>query len=241
MLIGLNICGRWAEMANNYFILILKYFVFCALATLNGPFSYLTIFSRSFALWTLIMLKDFLLAIDNHAALTTAVATLILAGVGYFQLKKLHLSNSLNILFKLDYEWDSQRMRKRRKNLSSTLRFYLKKERNLNEISETDWVELQNIVEDVIDLFEKIGHLLKRKYFELETVYQMNSYYIQGYWEMCKKTGYVDKLRKEKEDNDFYNQFEWLYDTILKKYKLKAFTEKELLDFCEEEIATIDS
>ena len=91
---------------------------------------------------------------------------------------------------------------------------------------------MQNIVEDVIDCFEKIGYVTKEGTFSLNTVYQMYSDYVQGYWELCLKSGYIQKIRNMPNGKDYYDQTEWLYKILKRKYDIKELNGEELKEFC---------
>lgn len=183
-------------------------------------------------IWSLIRTE--INTFNAYGNLITALATVILVWFAYYQLKKMHFSNSLNILFNLENELNSDEMTQAQRKLYKELKPFLSGKKSLDKISEEEWTKIQSMVEKVIDYFEKIGFLVNKNEFELDTIYQMYSHYIQGYWELCDKIGYFKKVRFAfAGGGDFYDQFESLYKAIIKKYNLIPFSDEELMKFCE--------
>ncbi|MBI3754405.1 MAG: hypothetical protein HY266_10270 [Deltaproteobacteria bacterium] len=115
-------------------------------------------------------------------------------------------------------------------------RKYFENKNYIKEAKKDEWVKIQNSVEYVLDFYEKIGTFVKSKALSISSVYDLYSYYIQGYWELAEKSGFIERDRKEHEGGeDLYIETKNLYKMILKERNLRPFTKEGLKKFCEEE------
>jgi uncharacterized membrane protein YciS (DUF1049 family) len=183
----------------------------------------------------------------SHSILTEnyiiAFSAFLAVLVAYWQLDKIHIGNSLQLIIHLEEEWNSEKFRGNRKKLAQELKPFLSNHKSVKHLGNKDWEDLQSIVEDVIDFYEKLGSLVKCGRFPMETVYDMYSYYAIGCWECLKVIGYVERIKAEHENaKDFYEKFYWIYCRFITIEKLKNYfichrkwTIDNCKDFCEEE------
>jgi hypothetical protein len=111
---------------------------------------------------------------------------------------------------------------------------------NMND-GDPQWTKSKIIVEDVIDYFEKLAYFTKQGDFPFETVYDLYSYYVQGYWELCSKSLYIQRVRQQPNGDDFFADFEWLYNKLLTRRNLKPYNIEDFNRFCREERALTDT
>lgn len=121
----------------------------------------------------------------------------------------------VQIAVELDKQFDSPEMRGARRRLARQI---LKHQ----EVTETR----------ILDFFESLNDYLDSDDIDKDTVYGSYSYYIERYWPALHL--YVDALRKEENDTDYYGGFEGLNKQMLEenarrtKKKVNQVTPREI-------------
>jgi hypothetical protein len=67
--------------------------------------------------------------------------------------------------------------------------------------------------EDVPNFFEDLGSLLKRGLVNEELTYSFISYYVNGWYSVCRP--YIEWLQKKKKDNSLFADFKFLADRMM--------------------------
>lgn len=101
------------------------------------------------------------------------------------------------------------------------------------------YAEIDQYADYVLDYFEDLGLLLRKKIVPEYFIWTTCCYYVLRYWEITKK--YINWVRKEKNDPTYYSEFEYLYKRMLKleqknTKKKVEFTQIELQEFLDEEL-----
>lgn len=170
-------------------------------------------------------------------SMISALTTLGILFVGNKQLKKIRSQNSLQILFHLEEEWNSERMRKKRKLLAIELGGAL-----INPDTIRGHSTLPNQIEDILDFFEKVSYLTNSKELNFELVYQIYSYHFIYYWAIIKHLEFLSYVRRRGPNNmNLYSNCEILYDKISKERDTETLQEEDLLKFCGEEEGNLDN
>jgi len=65
--------------------------------------------------------------------------------------------------------------------------------------------------------------------------------YVQGYWELCNKTQYIERVRQQPDGEDFFEDFKWLYDELLSGKDLTPYKIEDIMRFSLEERALTDT
>jgi len=165
-----------------------------------------------------------------------AIGTFLLVIVAYNQLEKITKQNEAQIVFHLEADWNDKILSKR-KNCARLFLKWFKDKDLIRRSNGSKWAEIQEKIESILDFYEKIAHFVEDGSLSISTVYNLYSYYIQGYWELAKKSGFIEKDRTSHPGGqDFYRLTENLYLKILKKGNLEEFSENQLKEFCQEEI-----
>jgi hypothetical protein len=86
--------------------------------------------------------------------------------------------------------------------------------------------------EIILDFFEKIAYLKEERVISLDTIYENWGYWIERYWVLYERKVY--DLRKETEDNTYYDKLEILFNKlakyhIQKKQNTKAAAEPTMV------------
>jgi hypothetical protein len=127
----------------------------------------------------------------------TALASWVLVGITFYLIRnQIQISkNDLKVRLQLNFEekFEGESFMRKRKNLSSQL------------LMNTDF---KNVHEDIINFFESIGMLLRKKYFDKEMAWIGFGYYAIRYWEAYEK--YILAERKRFCDETLYTEFEYL-------------------------------
>jgi hypothetical protein len=135
-----------------------------------------------------------------------------------------------DVFSRLNERWDSPAMRGRRKALAEAL------------LAGKATDVPPNLIEDVIDFFEDLGVMVRKKWVDSDSVWGSFCTAIRHYWKACGET-YVTDLRQEHRDNTFFDQFEFL-TREMDKVELKrrhatpaeiALTSDNVQDFLKEE------
>jgi len=134
---------------------------------------------------------------------------------------------SVDILLRYENKFESKKMRKHRKGLASTI---------LNDSK--DFVT-QGEHESVLDFFESIGMLMRKKYLDPESIWVSFGYYIIRWRKVCQN--YINHIRTVHHDNTLYEEFEYLADKICKieekkRNGMNSISKEELDNFLREEL-----
>jgi hypothetical protein len=166
--------------------------------------------------------------IDSIVALSgamAAVAALIVAVVTCLQLKHSRFALGVNIILKLEATFDAPEMSAAR-SLAATA---LKADPNTADI------------EPVLDFFETIGVLLRRRAIDEELVWSSFSYWVLRYAALARDQ--IHARRKAEADDTYYEEFDFLVKQMtaleVKKRRLKAppfFSTASLAGFLNEEM-----
>ena len=150
----------------------------------------------------------------------------------YFIYKQLAASRNVAAYEFLRREGDrfrSKEMRRDRSKLAITL---LLKPNNFGEI---------DIYADyILDYFEDLGLMLRKGLVPDSFVWTTDCYYVLRYW--AALTEYIEWVRKDKDDQTYYSEFEYLYKKMFKlekkltKKKTILFSHDVCREFLEEEL-----
>ena len=173
-------------------------------------------------LWTDLM--------NNAAAMSALVASILLVVTMYFHTKNLHatrLSNSAKMVMDLFERFDSEPVRKSRKEFAARL-----KADRANVVLSTETRAL--------DLLEDVGHQARRGILDPEMVNSAFGWWINGYYKaVTTPSNLIGDLRKSTRYAGFYADFEWLHNKLVVEYRARAragdFTTENLNAFLEEE------
>ena len=95
----------------------------------------------------------------------------------------------------------------------------------------TDFEEIDIYADDILGYFEDLGLMLRKGLAPQYFVWTMNCYYVLNYWTVL--TEYIEWARKDKDDQTYYSEFEYLYK---KMFKLeKKLTKKKTIKFAQDE------
>ena len=115
------------------------------------------------------------------------------------QLKIQRIANMLSTLAMLQAKWKSDEILESRRHVCSA---YPTEEPHINAIEE-----------GVLSFFEEIGIYLKMKVMDLDTIWDVYSYYVTNYWPILSPRVY--KFRTEYKDESWYCEFEQLHKRIV--------------------------
>ncbi len=93
-------------------------------------------------------------------------------------------------------------MLSKRKTSSEEFLKYFQDKDYIRNLEEKEWVKIQEDIEYILDFYEKIGSFVKKGVLSIDIVYNLYSYYIQGYWELSEKSGFIERDRKEHEGGE---------------------------------------
>ncbi len=134
---------------------------------------------------------------------TVAISLFLILRQLRFQ-RDAHLINSMDIL---NRRWNSKLMVQARRSLCHE---YNPESKSLSHSS---------II--VCTFFEELGIFLNRKIVDIDIVWDLYSFYIEHYWGMARNGVMV--LRREENDNSYYERFEGLYSEIQHYSRSKGF------------------
>jgi hypothetical protein len=143
----------------------------------------------------------------------------------YLQIRTSKTIASAELLLKLEDQFYSATMRKHRKKLMTVLK--------------KDPRDYHNINEEILDFFEDIGFLTKKKVLSVELVWSTYCYWILRYYLLLQE--YIGWLRKRDDDTTYYRDFEHLYRENLKMEENRRgrkieITPQQLQGFIDEEL-----
>jgi hypothetical protein len=153
----------------------------------------------------------------------TAIASWVLVGITFYLISnQIQISkNDLQVRIQLNFEerFESESFIRIRKNSSSQL--LMKK-------------GFKGIHEEILNFFESIGMLLRKKYFDEEMAWIGFGYYAIRYWEAYKE--YIHAERARVKDDTLYTEFEFLKDQMYAIEMLKRKLTQEEIKIKPEEI-----
>lgn len=147
----------------------------------------------------------------------------------YFQIKISRMVEAANFLFKSEDLFNSQHMQKRRSELAVLIR---------NQPIDVKVIDSNVGALEVIDFFENMGLLVRKKIIPLEFVWSAYFYWITNYWMALQN--YVEWYRKNNEEPTYYCELEYLYFEVTRfeertRHKRVKITPNQFADFAEEE------
>jgi len=125
-----------------------------------------------------------------------AIGTFLLVIVAYSQLGKITKQNEVQIVFHLEEEWNSEIFLNKRKDCARLFLDWVKDKESIRKSTDKKWAEIQEKIEGILDFYEKIAGFVEDGSLSISTVYNLYSYYIQGYWELAEKSGFIERDRK---------------------------------------------
>jgi hypothetical protein len=128
--------------------------------------------------------------------------------------------------------WDSDRMLQRRKALAYHF------DSPPTPVTEQFYMQLN---EDVLNFFEDLGSLLRLEYVDERLIYDFLSYYVKGWYTVCRP--YIEWLQARKKDDSLFSDFKFLADHMMDRETRErqtarsqvALNEKEIKEFLSEE------
>ena len=144
-------------------------------------------------------------SIEAYSTLVLAISTVILVvitlSVGWAQIKANRNVSGLQILLRLEDKYEGREFLEVRSRLSMQLHSL--------------GVPVPQDAETILDFFETLGHLSRRKLVDQELVQNNFSIPILCYWSALES--YIQTRRGRYNDLTIYDQAEWLYHATLKK------------------------
>ena len=154
-----------------------------------------------------------------------ATAALVVAGVTCFQLRHARFALGVDLILKLEASFDGPETKAARSLAARALK------------SGTNAADL----ELVLDFFETVGALVRRRAVDNELAWSTFSYWVLRYAALARDQ--IQARRKTESDQTYYQEFEFLAKRLteveIKKRHLKAlpsFSMESLASFLEEEI-----
>jgi len=132
-------------------------------------------------------------------ALAVAVSLYLI----YRQLKAQRLANTLSTLKAMDERWNVGRLAAGRAMIAWTY-----------PSADT---KMDHQEEDVLTFFEEMAVYVRYGAFDIKSVWNLYSYYLEHYWPILKPK--VTELRAAEQDDTYYEHAEWLYEKVCKYSK----------------------
>ncbi len=155
-----------------------------------------------------------------------AVAALTVAAINYFQLKHSRFSLGVDLLLRLEATFDGPEMKAARSQAAKALK------------CGTETADL----EPVLDFFETVGALVRRRALDPELAWSSFSYWVTCYAAIARDR--IQARRSLESDHTYYEEFEFLAKRFtqveIKKRHLKSppsFSLESIEAFLEEETA----
>ena len=168
--------------------------------------------------------KNYVALAPVIATFVTAFATLIVAVVTKLQLKHSRTALGVGLLLKLEDRFDEPALKEARSSAAIALQAG----------HQTDDLEI------VLDFFETLGLLIRKKTIDEELVWNSFSYWVMRYATLAKPQ--IERRRKDESDKTYYQEFDYLVERInyfeVKKRHLVAtatITDNQIASFLSEE------
>lgn len=146
----------------------------------------------------------------NPAVISALAASIGVMVAVYFHGRNLaatRLSNSAKMVNDAVARFDSQTMRKHRKDFSGKLK------------ADQESVDLNKAETPVLDFFEDIGLQTRRGILDQEMVWVAFGWWIIGYYNAVKSPkNLIEQYREDSKSIDMYREFEWLHDECMDKW-----------------------
>jgi ribosomal-protein-alanine N-acetyltransferase len=145
------------------------------------------------------------------------------------QLRHARYVSAFEFLRREDDRFRTDEMRKHRSDLATTLLLY-----------STDFQKIDDVADFLLDYFEDLGIILRKRLAPGYLVWSMNCYYVLRYWHALLP--YVAWVRAKWNDTCYYSDFEYLYRALARKQRRETGREiiepdyNELRDFLKEEL-----
>jgi hypothetical protein len=156
-----------------------------------------------------------------------AIVALVFAA---WQIRTSRLIAAADFLLKIHDTFYSANMIERRKEIAKIFKDHPNDAKSLDSS--------HNALE-VLDFFEDIGLLVKKKVIPLEFVWSPYYYWILHYWTAAKE--YVYWYRKTNHEPTYYDKLEYLYNEVkrfeeLTRHEIVEVTPRQLQEFIDEEL-----
>ena len=148
----------------------------------------------------------------------------------YRQIRHQRHANMLSTLASLDARWKSVEMMHARRHVCED---YQQNEKSISQPEDL-----------VLGFFEEIGLYLRTKAFDVSTVWQLYSYYVEHYWVILKPR--VKQFRTSSRDETWFSEFEYLAKQLAKRSKRKRASpaqksDEQIKKFIRGELGKADS
>jgi hypothetical protein len=147
----------------------------------------------------------------NPAAISALAASIGVMVAVYFHGRNLaatRLSNSAKMVNDAVARFDSQTMRKHRKDFSGKLK------------TDQENADLSKAETPVLDFFEDIGLQTRRGILDPEMVWVAFNWWVIGYFNaVTTPQNLIKKYREASKRIDMYREFEWLHDKCMDKWR----------------------
>ena len=144
-------------------------------------------------------------------ALCALAVSVIAVGFSYQAAKYQWLSTSATLLTSFTTSYDSAEMRAARKSFAE----------KLLDDDERQRIDLASS-EKVLEFFEEIGYLTRRKVLDKGMVWNHFSWFLERYYQaVTKHPSMLERTREEQRSSAIYQEVDWLY------YELKKIDRKE--------------
>lgn len=177
-------------------------------------------------------ISDYVLSILASQTFWTALGSIGAIVTLYFIYKQLAASRNVaayEFLRREDDRFRSKELRHDRSKLAMTLL-----------LKPTNFEEIDIYADCILDYFEDLGLMLRKGLAPQYFVWTMNCYYVLNYWTVL--TEYIAWVRKDRDDQTYYSDFEYLYNKMFKlekkltKKKTIELSHDERREFLEEEL-----
>ena len=168
--------------------------------------------------------------------LVTAILVLVTAGAFYFQNRHNRFALGIDLLLKLDDQFDTPMMRASRRKAST----YLKEKQRIHNGSDVSIDDLEHSLDAVLDFFDQVGYFLKRGALERGAVW--SAFYHQVHHWYSNAEEYITSQRQR--DATIWENFKYL-DTQLVAEQMRhkrtnldpsiKLSKEDLLDFLRNE------
>ena len=180
---------------------------------------------------------EWILSIATIAlVLVTAGLVLVTAIAFYLQSRQNRFALGIDLLLKLDDQFDTPMMRASRRRAST----YLKEKQRIHTGSDVSIDDLEHSLDAVLDFFDQVGYFLKRGALERGAVW--SAFYHQVHHWYCNAEKYITSERQR--DATTWKNFEYLDGQLVaeqmrhKRNKLDQsikLSKEDLLDFLRNE------
>jgi hypothetical protein len=137
--------------------------------------------------------------LNSFIAFVTALAALIVATVTYYQLKHSRFALGVDLILKLEAQFDQAEMKAARSRAAKAL---------IPKLAAPDELLLSTDLEPVLDFFETLGLLVRRRAVDEELAWNSFSYWLLRYAALAPHQ--IKARRRLESDWTYYEEFEHL-------------------------------